>query len=645
LCFVIAGLAPEFVSLPRGKVSSTRGVCSRTRSMCMPSTPRRRTSSAPWYASHVVISRQGRSESNKRDRLHPRGLKVAEARKLLQQLHAESQRMGRATPNSSQWGWALGSDMPTDHQLKELMERLVNDRIQVIVMGETKNGKSTFINALLGAEVLPSANIPCTSIVCSVQYADTKYALVTRRDRQDVGAKELIDLKYTVEGGASSSYFNFSGSFGGGYAKVAPPASYGAEGGLMSIGTPRGRRADGDQGVGKASSDYTALSHGINGNGDASAAGEVASPRLPKPGDALRPYVMAERSLRDSQSPYAAVEVFWPLPLLKHQVVLTDTPGLNERASMDQIVREHLPKADAVIFLLNGTKAITDVEARAIHEVRSRLGHEHMFIVVNKTDQIDPSELDATKRWVFDSAAEMLPDVTAAEDKVLKGVPNKHVFIHFVSSTDALRAAERGEPQPPAFKALHEYISRYLNAERFKPKLLSGSAALLHALRTVTVALDGQLATLRDARAYRAAHRERLNRMAALAHSKQAKLDASLNSLTANLRDEANEGVTVASARLKGGMVRSGSTLGKYQARPQPSGPTSGCGAAGIRVPAALMVKFAKFCLTLRPRYLTWRSAREFPCHLGSPPSSVPVPDSRRSNCHHIQQMRFELDI
>lgn len=41
-----------------------------------------------------------------------------------------------------------------------------------------------------------------------------------------------------------------------------------------------------------------------------------------------------------------------------------------------------------MLFLLNATKAVTSVEGRAIAEVRSRLGHEHMFVVVNKMDQV-----------------------------------------------------------------------------------------------------------------------------------------------------------------------------------------------------------------------------------------------------------------
>lgn len=85
---------------------------------------------------------------------------------------------------------------------------------------------------------------------------------------------------------------------------------------------------------------------------------------------------------------------------------------------------------------------------------------------------------------------------------------------------------------------MHEAIGSYLNAERFRPKLLSGSAALLHALTTVLASLGSQLEALRDARAHRAAHGERLSRMAALAGSKQEALDAALGALTARLRDD-----------------------------------------------------------------------------------------------------------
>jgi hypothetical protein len=49
-------------------------------------------------------------------------------------------------------------------RLAELLTRLRESRLQVAVLGQFKRGKSSFLNALLGAEVLPTAVLPLTSI-------------------------------------------------------------------------------------------------------------------------------------------------------------------------------------------------------------------------------------------------------------------------------------------------------------------------------------------------------------------------------------------------------------------------------------------------------------------------------------------------
>ncbi|MEN3188493.1 MAG: dynamin family protein [Atribacterota bacterium] len=45
-----------------------------------------------------------------------------------------------------------------------LKERLLNERFHLVVLGQFKREKSTFINALLGEEVLPTAILPLTAI-------------------------------------------------------------------------------------------------------------------------------------------------------------------------------------------------------------------------------------------------------------------------------------------------------------------------------------------------------------------------------------------------------------------------------------------------------------------------------------------------
>jgi GTP-binding protein EngB required for normal cell division len=58
-----------------------------------------------------------------------------------------------------------GPEFSAEHlQVKSLADRLANERFHLAVLGQFKRGKSTFINALLGEELLPAAVVPLTAI-------------------------------------------------------------------------------------------------------------------------------------------------------------------------------------------------------------------------------------------------------------------------------------------------------------------------------------------------------------------------------------------------------------------------------------------------------------------------------------------------
>lgn len=62
--------------------------------------------------------------------------------------------------------------------LKRLGKKLEHDSFKIQVVGTFKNGKSTFINALLGEDVLPARALPCTAIINEVKYGDEKKAVL-----------------------------------------------------------------------------------------------------------------------------------------------------------------------------------------------------------------------------------------------------------------------------------------------------------------------------------------------------------------------------------------------------------------------------------------------------------------------------------
>ena len=55
---------------------------------------------------------------------------------------------------------------------EELREKIQNNVFNLVVLGQFKRGKTTLINALLGAEILPTAIVPLTSIATILKYSE-----------------------------------------------------------------------------------------------------------------------------------------------------------------------------------------------------------------------------------------------------------------------------------------------------------------------------------------------------------------------------------------------------------------------------------------------------------------------------------------
>ncbi|NIA20017.1 MAG: Dynamin family protein [Xanthomonadaceae bacterium] len=80
---------------------------------------------------------------------------------------------------------SLGADfVPLSRRFSELCRRLSEGRFHLAVLGQFKRGKSTFVNALLGEELLPTSVVPLTAIPTFIQHADTLKATITFDDHR-----------------------------------------------------------------------------------------------------------------------------------------------------------------------------------------------------------------------------------------------------------------------------------------------------------------------------------------------------------------------------------------------------------------------------------------------------------------------------
>ncbi|XP_028395813.1 dual serine/threonine and tyrosine protein kinase-like [Dendronephthya gigantea] len=81
-------------------------------------------------------------------------------------------------------------------QLK--MNKLQVKEYVVLIAGETSSGKSSFINLILGEDILPSSTLPATATICELRYGEVRKIVAYYKDEQRQ-PEELI-LQDPVEG-------------------------------------------------------------------------------------------------------------------------------------------------------------------------------------------------------------------------------------------------------------------------------------------------------------------------------------------------------------------------------------------------------------------------------------------------------------
>lgn len=115
--------------------------------------------------------------------------------------------------------------------LNELREKLKSEAFHLLVVGQFKRGKTSLVNALLGADLLPVAVVPLTSIVTIITYGETLRIEVHFQDgrRAEIGAERLPE--FVTEKGNPRNVKQV------GEVVIAYPSSY-LTGGVRLIDTP-----------------------------------------------------------------------------------------------------------------------------------------------------------------------------------------------------------------------------------------------------------------------------------------------------------------------------------------------------------------------------------------------------------------------
>jgi len=234
--------------------------------------------------------------------------------------------------------------------LETRIPKLEDERFHLVVLGEFNHGKSTFVNALLGADVLPTGITPTTAAINHVIWSETPRA----RAVLEAGNEVTLDPRALTE-----------------------------------WVTVEGKRA--------------------------------AEVRF--------------------------VEVGYPASILEDKVTLVDTPGVNDlNEQRAEITYEYVPRADAVIFLLDAGQALKESERAFLASRLLERSKDRLIFVIGKIDLLTPSELEDVKIYVRQHLARIVDDPP----------------IYAVSARRALAGDAAGSGMAP----LTEHLARTLTEDR-----------------------------------------------------------------------------------------------------------------------------------------------------------------------------------
>ena len=88
------------------------------------------------------------------------------------------------------------------------------------------------------------------------------------------------------------------------------------------------------------------------------------------------------------------VEILHPAPILKHGVVLIDTPGIGSTFTHNtQATLNFLPQCDAALFVVSADPPLTEVESQFLQDVFPKVSQ--LFFIFNKIDYLNDREKEA----------------------------------------------------------------------------------------------------------------------------------------------------------------------------------------------------------------------------------------------------------
>ncbi|XP_052759812.1 mitofusin-1-like isoform X3 [Mya arenaria] len=173
------------------------------------------------------------------------------------------------------------------------------------------------------------------------------------------------------------------------------------------------------------------------------------------------------------------IRILWPKSkcrLLREEVVLVDSPGIDVTPDLDLWIDKFCLDADVFVLVSNAESTLMQTEKNFFHKVSARLSKPNIFILQNRWDiSAFEDDVDEVKQQHLERNLQFLCSELNVMDK-REG--EERVF--FVSSREALasRLKEQGTPTPTGIlqEGFQERLFTFANFERVFEECISKTA-------------------------------------------------------------------------------------------------------------------------------------------------------------------------
>jgi GTP-binding protein EngB required for normal cell division len=124
---------------------------------------------------------------------------------MLESFHAKKREITATVAEIVTLGTRIGARSLAAKVEADLVKKLEADRFHLVVVGEFNHGKTTFVNALLGKDLLPVGVTPTTAVIHHLEYGDAPGATVVYESGQKASLAVEDVKKYAVSGALASS--------------------------------------------------------------------------------------------------------------------------------------------------------------------------------------------------------------------------------------------------------------------------------------------------------------------------------------------------------------------------------------------------------------------------------------------------------